>query len=226
MARLRFRDGDQRHNGSFLLLALGAVAGVALGMVLAERAGGVRGLRASVRGRLGRRSGSSDDDLLESMRLAHGAEGADYHDEFDEFDEDESEDEYDAEFEDEFGNELTDEFDHDHGDGMSAMESAVRRSPRSPSELTTSPRPAPSEAELEARVLEVFRNDPLLRGQAIDIGAIGNGTIELTGWVKSAAEVRYASTLAGGVLDVLEVMDSLAVRGTSASRVGAARTDR
>ena len=222
MARLRFRGGDQRQNNSLLLLALGAVAGVALGMVLAERVGGVRGLRASVGRSLGRRPGSSDDDRLESMRLAHGAEGADYHDEFnDDFD-----DEFDDELEDEFGDELTDEFDNDHGDGMSAIDPEVHHAPRSASKRTTSPRPAPSEAELEARVLEVFRNDPLLRGQAIDIGAIGNGTIELTGWVKSAAEVRYASTLAGGVLDVREVMDSLAVRGSNPSRVGAARTDR
>ncbi len=219
MARLRFRGGDQRQNGSLLLLALGAVAGVALGMVLAERAGGVSGLRARVGRGLGRRLGSSDDDILESMRLAHGAEAADYHDEYDDED-------FDDELEDEFGDELQDEFDHEHGDGMSAVDHAVHVAPRTAGRATPAPRAAPSESELEARVLEVFRNDPLLRGQAIDIGAIGNGIIELTGWVKSAAEVRYASTLAGGVLDVHEVMDSLAVRGTTPSRVGAGRTDR
>src|SRR4051812_33693157 len=33
---------------------------------------------------------------------------------------------------------------------------------------------------LEERVLEAFRNDPLLSERAIDIGAIGDGIIELT----------------------------------------------
>src|SRR6476620_10315196 len=36
--------------------------------------------------------------------------------------------------------------------------------------------------ELEERVLEAFRNDPTLSERAIDIGAIGDGIIELTGW--------------------------------------------
>jgi len=219
MARLRFRGGDQRQSGSLLLLALGAVAGVALGMVLAERAGGVSGLGARVRRTLGRRRGSTDDDMLESMRLAHGAEGADYHDEFDD-------DDFDDEAEYEFGDELTDEFESDRENSMSAVDHAVQLAPQTAGAASAALGPAPSEAELEARVLEVFRNDPMLRDQAIDIGAIGNGTIELTGWVKSAAEVRYAVTLAGGVPDVREVMDSLAIRDANSSRVGATRTDR
>src|SRR6185503_5395156 len=34
---------------------------------------------------------------------------------------------------------------------------------------------------LEERVLEAFRNDPVLAERAVDIGAIGDGIIELTG---------------------------------------------
>jgi len=76
----------------------------------------------------------------------------------------------------------------------------------------------PDDEELEDRVLEAFHNDPTLRGRAIDIGAIGDGIIELTGWVNSAAEVGYAITLARGVPDVVHVMDSLAIRDPERSR--------
>ena len=36
---------------------------------------------------------------------------------------------------------------------------------------------------LEDHVLEAFRNDPILAERAIDIGGIGETTIELAGWV-------------------------------------------
>ncbi len=65
---------------------------------------------------------------------------------------------------------------------------------------------------LEDRVLEAFSNDLLLSRRAIDIGAIGNGRIELTGTVRSRAEVLYALTLARGVPAVDDVVDGLVVR--------------
>lgn len=67
--------------------------------------------------------------------------------------------------------------------------------------------------DLEERVLEAFRNDPVLSERAIDIGAIDRGTIELTGWVRAAAEIGHALTLARGVPGVDAVIDRLAVRG-------------
>lgn len=80
--------------------------------------------------------------------------------------------------------------------------------------------------ELEARVLETFRNDPLLNRSAIDIGAIGDGVIELTGWVHSDAELQRARVLARGVPGVADVLDSLTMRGTDVSRVGQPLRDR
>ena len=176
MARLRFRGRRQPRGGMLLLVALGAVTGIALGVVLAERAGGVDGLTARAR-RLRRRPAHDehDEELTDTSDgdLDRHEEGSDY------------EDEVRA---------------HD-----------LRR---------------PDEAELEARVLEVFRNDPTLRVRAIDIGAIGEGTIELTGWVHSDAELAHALTLARGVPDVVDVMDNLTVRGTDLSRVGRLPSDR
>jgi osmotically-inducible protein OsmY len=56
--------------------------------------------------------------------------------------------------------------------------------------------------ELEDRVLEAFRNDPILSERAIDIGSRGLGVIELTGWVENEDESRHAVTLARGVPEV------------------------
>ncbi len=173
MARLRFRGRRQANSGMMMLVALGAVTGVALGVVLAERTGGLEGLKSRVRDLRRRRIRTDDPDGMRLLPAVH-------------------EDEDDAE----------------------------------PTPLLSSEATAPDDEELEARVLEAFRNDPTLRGRAIDIGAIGDGIIELTGWVQSAAEVGHALTLARGVPDVAHVMDSLTIRGVENTRVGPPSTDR
>jgi hypothetical protein len=171
MARLRFRGRRQAKSGMMMLVALGAVTGVALGVVLAERTGGLDGLKSRVR-ELRRRRIRADDP--EAMRMLPAAQDED----------------------------------------------------TEPEALLSSGATGPDDEELEARVLEAFRNDPTLRGRAIDIGAIGDGIIELTGWVQSAAEVGHALTLARGVPDVAHVMDSLTIRGVESSRVGPSSLDR
>ena len=72
--------------------------------------------------------------------------------------------------------------------------------------------------QLEERVLEAFRNDPILSERAVDIGAIDSGTIELTGWVRASSEIGHALTLARGVPGVDAVIDRLAVRGVEPRR--------
>ncbi len=74
-------------------------------------------------------------------------------------------------------------------------------------------RPLNDEADLEARVLETFRNDPILVERPIDIGAIGTGIIELTGWVDAPGEVRHATTLTRGPIVVTTVVNRLLVKG-------------
>ena len=69
------------------------------------------------------------------------------------------------------------------------------------------------QAVLEARVLETFRNDPVLMDRPIDIGAIGTSIIELTGWVDAPDEVRRATTLTRGTIGVSTVLNRLMVRG-------------
>jgi hypothetical protein len=64
---------------------------------------------------------------------------------------------------------------------------------------------------LEERVLEAFRNDPILSERAIDIGSIAEGVIELAGWVEDESEAQHAVTIARGVPDVDTVVNRIAI---------------
>jgi hypothetical protein len=104
--------------------------------------------------------------------------------------------------------------------GNESSEASPRRSPptedmRPPRTARAPSRPSNDEAELEARVLETFRNDPVLVDRPIDIGAIGTGIIELTGWVDAPAEVRHATTLTRGTIGVHTVVNRLLVKGVT-----------
>ena len=68
-----------------------------------------------------------------------------------------------------------------------------------------------ADASLEERVLEAFRNDPILSERAIDIGAIGESVIELAGWVDADEEALHAVTVAGGVPGVGTVVNRIAI---------------
>lgn len=156
MPYLRFEDDDESSLGGTITSALlGAVAGFAVGMLVAQRVGGFSGLVESVKRRS--RSGSDEDEAAAAPVVA---------DDFSEFDE-----EYDDELEDE---------------GV------------------------PNEG-LEERVLEAFRNDPILAERAIDIGGIGEATIELAGWVISEDEADHAVVIARGVPGVDTVLNRIAV---------------
>lgn len=64
---------------------------------------------------------------------------------------------------------------------------------------------------LEERVLEAFRNDPILSERAIDIGSISEGVIELAGWVENEDEAEHAVTIARGVPGVETVVNRIAI---------------
>ena len=153
MSYLRFRDEDDSHvAGTVTSVLLGAVAGFAVGMYVAQRVGGLSGLADKVR-RRGRPAESAQSDGSPAV----ADDFADY-------------EEYDDEIED-----------HDGASG------------------------------LEERVLEAFRNDPILSERAIDIGGIGEATIELAGWVTTEDEAEHAVTLARGVPGVSTVLNRIAI---------------
>ena len=66
-------------------------------------------------------------------------------------------------------------------------------------------------SELEERVLEAFRNDPILSERAVDIGGIGEDSIELAGWVNTEEEAEHAVVLARGVPGVGTVVNLIAI---------------
>lgn len=156
MSYLRFQDEDESSvSGTVTSVLLGAVAGFAVGMLVAQRVGGFSGLT-----NLARRVGRAAEASVES------ASGPAVADDFSDFE---------------------DEFEEDE-----VVESTEG-------------------SELEERVLEALRNDPILAERAIDIGGIGEETIELAGWVTTEEEAEHAVVLARGVPGVSTVLNRIAV---------------
>jgi hypothetical protein len=148
-------EEEESGAGSAMFLVLGALAGFAAGVYVAEQFGGFRGLTDKIREKLGRET--DEDDLLVGL--------------------DDDDDRLDAAG-----------YDDDDEELLSATD------------------------ELEERVLEAFRNDPILSERAIDIGAIDDGIVELTGWVNAEDETQHALTVTRGVPGVETVVSRLSVR--------------
>lgn len=157
MSEYLFEDEQEESgSGGALFLVLGALAGFAAGVYVAEHYGGFRGLTDKIRERIGRET--DEDDLLVGL-------------------DDTDDDEFAASG-----------YDNDDEDSMSDTD------------------------QLEERVLEAFRNDPILSERAIDIGAIDDGIVELTGWVNAEDETQHALTVTRGVPGVETVVSRLSIR--------------
>jgi hypothetical protein len=163
MSPFRYRD-EESNAASALYVALGALAGFAAGVVVAQQYGGISGLTARIRDRFGKIGEQDEDSELHLNAHAHDHQ----------YDSDDDDEEFEAEGEDEG--------------------------------------PLDATEELEERVLEAFRNDPILSERAIDIGAIDEGIVELTGWVNADDESQQAVVVARGVPGVDTVVNRLAVR--------------
>lgn len=154
-----YREEEEEESSArtALLIAVGAAAGFAAGVLMAERFGGFKGLTDRIKDTFG-----------------GGPEG---------------EEDFDYEGLDE------DEFDPDFDKEFDTAKASLNGS-----------------EELEERVLEAFRNDPTLSERAIDIGAVEDGIIELTGWVNADEESHQAVVVARGVPGVETVVNRLTVR--------------
>lgn len=152
MPTFRYRE-EESSGGSALLIVAGALAGLAAGVLIAQRFGGVSAIAGRVR-----------------SRLAGGAvDTGDWRGTEDDIEEEEQ--------------------DYAEEGGFAAGDN-----------------------ELEERVLEAFLNDPIMSERAVDIGAVGEAIIELTGWVYTDDESDHAVTLARGVPGVETVVNRLDVR--------------
>jgi hypothetical protein len=152
-------EEDESSPRNAIYIAIGAAAGFAAGVLMAERFGGFKGLTDRIKDTFG-----------------GGTEGAE-------------EEEFDYEGLDE------DEFDPDFDDDLDTPKASLDGA-----------------EELEERVLEAYRNDPTLSERAIDIGAVEDGIIELTGTVNSEDEAHQAVVVARGVPGVSTVVNRLAIR--------------
>jgi hypothetical protein len=150
-------DEEESSSRTALFIAIGAAAGFAAGVLMAERFGGFKGLT---------------DRLKDSFGGGTGEE----------------EEEFDYEGLDD------DEFDPDFDEDIDTPKASLN-----------------GVEELEERVLEAFRNDPILSERAVDIGALEDGIIELTGSVNSEEESRQANVIARGVPGVETVVNRLAI---------------
>jgi hypothetical protein len=164
MSPFRYRD-EESNVASALYVALGALAGFAAGVVVAQQYGGISGISSKLKSRFGAIRNGAADEVADEEDSQLGAHAHDH-----EYDDDE---EYDDEDDD---------------------------------------RPLDATEELEERVLEAFRNDPILSERAIDIGAIDDGIVELTGWVNADDEAQQAVVVARGVPGVETVVNRLSVR--------------
>ncbi|MGH7486025.1 MAG: BON domain-containing protein, partial [bacterium] len=138
-------EEDESSSRSALYIAIGAAAGFAAGVLMAERFGGFKGLTDRIKDTFGGGTGEEEEDF--------DYEGLD-----------------------------DDEFDPDFDEDLDTPKASLNGA-----------------EELEERVLEAFRNDPILSERAVDIGAVEDGIIELTGSVNSEEEARQAIVVARGV---------------------------
>lgn len=154
-----YREEEEEESSArtALLIAVGAAAGFAAGVLMAERFGGFKGLTDRIKDTFGGGTEGEEDFDYEGL----------------------DEDEFDPDFDKEFD---------------------------------TAKASLNGSEELEERVLEAFRNDPTLSERAIDIGAVEDGIIELTGWVNADEESHQAVVVARGVPGVETVVNRLTVR--------------
>jgi hypothetical protein len=169
MSPFRFHDDDSSTGTTVATALLGALAGFAVGMYVAQRVGGLNGLTKRFRRPI------TADATGSQYPPAHAGQL----------------DEVEDEIEDEA-----------IGIGAAAADADLE----DVDELEDDNVPL-----LEERVLEAFNNDPILAERAIDIGAIGEGVIELAGWVDSDDEAQHAMTIARGVPGVETVVNRLLV---------------
>lgn len=162
MTRFRYRDDESSVGSMIAGLTVGVLAGFAVGIVVAQRVGGLNGITTRLRGRVRelseRFAGESEDDELTD--------------------------------DEPFGVDSVDELDEAYDKGDDDMD---------PDEF------------LEGRVLRAFRHDPILSERAIDIGAIGEGIIELTGWVNTDDESEHAVAVTRAIEGIATVVNRLNV---------------
>lgn len=204
MRTIRVEEKQSSH--IWLWLAVGAAAGLTVGILVAERRSGRKTSFRKIVGRgRGLASGLIDNigPILEtamSLKDAWSGPVAEDEDEEieEELDEDDLEDDLDDEDDEDEEDEENDEGDEDEEDDEEEDDEAEEDE-------------EPELGSLDARVLEAFSNDPVLADRAVEIEDVGSGDIVLHGRVRNPREVKHAVTMARGVPGVTRVREKLKV---------------
>ena len=162
MKRIRLHDDEPSVGGIAAGVTLGALAGFVVGIVVAQRVGGLSGITSRLRNGMDSLIHRGQDSLDSLAGAERGEEDYEY-----------DEDEYDEE-------------------GEESDERALD-----------------ADSALEERVLRAFRRDAVLSERAIDIGAIGEGIIELSGWVETHEESEHAIAVTRTVPGIVTVVSRL-----------------
>jgi hypothetical protein len=174
----------------WLWLATGAVVGVAVGVLIADKRSGRRSSLRGLAGRTRRLASAAMRQwgpLLETVGELKGLWSAPEAEDEEEIEESAAEAEWGDDEE-----EGTEDDDEDGADEEPEDEEG-----------------------LDARVLEAFSNDPVLARRAVEIDSPRDGVIVLYGRVRSDREVKHAVTIARGVPGVVRVRERLTVRERS-----------
>lgn len=190
---------------TLFLLATGALAGAAAGAWLGRRYGSLGAFVDDMKVRLRDakefwsaedelEASDEDDDALEAYREGHG-----------------------------LPDEEDDEQDDEEGHYVEATDVGPADTLPAPHEAHAADLPSnrPDERTLEARVLDRFEDDEVLQQRAVDIAAVGDGVIELSGWVHSGDEAARAAALARAVQGVTMVLNRITIRGPGTLEDGA-----
>ena len=218
------------------LVATGAIAGAAAGLYLGRRYGTLGALMDDVRGRFDalREQIAADDEADDEIEAndavtALSAEAGD-----DDDLEEDLDDEFDDDIEDEADDDLDDELDDDLDDDLDDMDDDVDRPEDDPEALAVHDTPSTNGAartaelarqRLESRVLAALEGDSSLRTRPVEIAAVGDGVVELTGAVHTIEELSRATAVARQVPGVAMVLNRISVRSAvPADAPGGTRT--
>lgn len=73
---------------------------------------------------------------------------------------------------------------------------------------------------LEKRIVDTLRDDPIAGAQAIDVAAVGAGTVELSGMVETRKDARHAVEVVNDIPGVRAVLNRLEIRAVEAKLKG------
>ncbi len=216
MRRRHVQTVREEERPTLLMMAAGAVVGAAAGLYLGRKYRSTDAFIADMKDRFeALRDIWYEDDLARRRRsrlkveldeLQDDDANEDLDEELDEFEEDEFDDSPVV------TSETLEDEDDDLYEDDDEFEDELAAVARENGASESSIRARDIARQLEERVLEELRDEPMLNKRAIEIAVVGDGVVELTGTVQSIEEVSKAAVLVRGVAGVSMVLNRLEVR--------------